>query len=434
MTEFEAPRLHAPRLADVLGRGVPEVELVRLQRQPRAEGPPLDVSAAVRAAVLPHLDQVRAGETVAIGVGSRGIQDIPLVVAALITALRERAARPFLVPAMGSHGGADAPGQEETLRRLGVDARLGAPVRATMDTVPLGRAGDVAIRFDALAAKADHIIVVNRLKSHTSFSGRIESGLAKMLAIGLGKQVGAEELHRLGPTRIEDRVVTASRFICDSLPVLGGLALVEGPDKNLAAVEFVPAAEIGGADEAELLLLAKSHESRLPFEQADVLVVDAMGKEYSGTGMDTNVIGRRMVRSMPELDGPRITNLVCLGVTEKSGGNAVGVGLADFVPSRLLERFDPAVTYANTLTAGSQGVQRAQIPIVMADDVDAVSAAMLTADVPDLDHIRLARIRNTLHLDDIMVTEPLADEARSRGYRSVGTAPLFGDEGRLASW
>ena len=205
MTDFEPPRLHAPRLADVLGRGVPEIELVRLERQPQAEGLPLEVAAAVRAAVLPHLDQVRAGDTVAIGVGSRGIRDIPLVVAALITALRERAARPFIVPAMGSHGGADAAGQEETLRRLGVDARLGAPVRATMETVPLGRAGDVAVRFDALAATADHIIVVNRLKSHTSFSGRIESGLAKMLAIGLGKQSGAEELHRLGPTRIEDR-------------------------------------------------------------------------------------------------------------------------------------------------------------------------------------------------------------------------------------
>ena len=196
----------------------------------------------------------------------------------------------------------------------------------------------------------------------------------------------------------------------------------------------MPAAGIGGAGEAELLLLAKTHEARLPFEQADVLVVDAMGKEYSGTGMDTNVVGRRMVRSMPELDAPRITNLVCLALTEKSGGNAVGVGLADFVPSRLLERFDPAVTYANTLTAGSQGVQRAQIPIVMADDIDAVSAAMLTADVPDLEHIRLARIRNTLHLDEIMVTQPLVDEACTRGYRPVGTSPLFGDEGRLASW
>jgi len=435
MTGYEAPRLLAPRLTDVLGRSVPDLELVRLRR--RADGGGklrLDPYQSAYAALSTQLGRVRAGDSVAIGVGSRGIRGIDRVVAGIVTALRERGARPFVVPAMGSHGGADAAGQEATLGRLGVDAGLGASIRATMDTVPLGRAGDVSVRFDALAAHADHILVVNRLKSHTSFSGHVESGLAKMLSIGLGKQSGAEELHRLGPGRIEDRIVTAARFICDSLPVLGGIALVEGAGKNLVAVEFVPAGDIGGRREAELLVLAKSNEARLPFARADVLVVDVMGKEFSGTGMDTNVLGRRMVRSMPELTTPSITNVVCLEISEKSSGNAVGVGLADFVPRRLLEGFDPTATYANTLTAGSQAVQRAQIPIVLADDVDAVSAAVLTCDVADLDQVRLARIRNTLQLDELLVTEALVPEVQQRGYDVAGRAPLRGDAGRLAIW
>jgi hypothetical protein len=435
MTDYEAPRLRAPRLSDLLGRSAPDLDLVRLRRRTDSSPPPrLDPGDATLAALRPHLQGVHAGDTVAIGVGSRGIRGIDRVVAAVVGAVRERGADPFVVPAMGSHGGADAPGQEATLRRLGVDEGLGAPVRATMETVPIGRADDVSVRFDALAATADHILVVNRLKSHTSFSGRIESGLAKMLSIGCGKQSGAEELHRLGPSRIEDRIVAAARFICDALPVLGGIALVEGRDKDLVAVEFVAADEIGGAREAELLAVAKSHEARLPFTSADVLVVDQMGKEFSGTGMDTNVIGRRMVRSMPELAEPSITHVVCLEISEKSGGNAVGVGLADFVPHRLLQGFDPLVTYANTLTAGSQGVQRAQIPIVLADDVAAVSAAILTCDLEKPAQLRLCRIRNTLHLDEVLVTETLAPEAQEHGYDVIGRSPLWGEEGRLAAW
>lgn len=435
MSDFESPRLLAPALRDVLKRSIPNLELVRLRR--RADGrtqPPLDPLEAAYAALSAHLGPVRAGDTVAIGVGSRGISGIDRVVAGVVTTLRERGAHPFVVPAMGSHGGADAEGQEATLRRLGVHAALGAPIRATMDTTPFGRAGDVDIHFDAFAAAADHILVVNRVKSHTSYSGEVESGLAKMLTIGLGKQRGAEELHRLGPTRIEDRIVTAARFICDRLPVLGGIAVVEGRHKQLEAVEFVPADGIGGPREAELLALAKSHEARLPFARADVLIVDVMGKEFSGTGMDTNVLGRRMVRSMPELTSPAITHIVCLEISEKSGGNAVGVGLADFVPRRLLDGFDPMATYANTLTAGSQAVQRAQIPVVLADDVDAVSAAILTSDVADLHELRLARVRNTLQLDELLVTKALVVEVERQGYEVAEPTSLFGTEGRLTTW
>jgi hypothetical protein len=434
MTGFEAPHLPAPRLDAILGRRAPNLHMHTLRRAERTGPPPRDPDAAAYAALEPHLGRIRPGDVVAIGVGSRGIKTIGPVVAGMVRAVRQHGGEPFILPAMGSHGGASAEGQRQTLADLGVtEDRVGAPVRATMDTVPLGTADDVDIAVDAYAAAADHILLVNRLKSHTSFSGEIESGLAKMLAIGFGKQHGAEELHRRGPVHIERRIRTAAASISRTLPVIGGLALVEGLDKGLVAVEFVRADHIGGAREAELLRLAKDHEARLPFDQVDVLVVDSMGKDFSGTGMDTNVIGRRMVRSMPELVTPRITNIVCLDVSPASHGNAVGIGLADFVTEKALRGFDPVATYANTLTAGSQGVQRAQIPIVLPDEVDAVSAAMLTSDVGALQEVRLARIRNTLNLDQMMVSEALLEEATG-SYDKQSTTSLFGSDGCLSAW
>jgi hypothetical protein len=434
MTGFEAPRLTAPRLDAILGRRAPNLPMHRLRRAEREGEPALEPEAAAHAALEPHLGRVRPGDVVAIGVGSRGIKTIGPVVAGMVRAVREAGGEPFILPAMGSHGGASAEGQRETLAGLGVTEDLvGAPVRATMDTVPLGIVDDVDVAVDAYAAKADHILLVNRLKSHTSFSGDIESGLAKMLAIGFGKQHGAEELHRRGPVHIERRIRSAAAGIVARLPVIGGLALVEGLDKTLVAVELVTADQIGGDREAELLRLAKDHEARLPFDQIDVLVVDLMGKDFSGTGMDTNVIGRRMVRSMPELATPRITNIVCLDISPTSHGNAVGIGLADFVTETALRGFDPVATYANTLTAGSQGVQRAQIPIVLADETDAVSAAILTCDVGAPEQVRLVRIRNTLNLDQLMVSDALLDEATNR-YAEESTTPLFATGGRLSGW
>ncbi|WP_426241462.1 DUF2088 domain-containing protein [Nocardioides sp. LHG3406-4] len=434
MPDFVAPQLKAPRLADILGRSVPNLSLHQLRRR-TPEAPPVgDPAERAYAALRPHVGVVRPGDSVAIGVGSRGINHIGEVVAGIVRTVREQGGEPFIVPAMGSHGGADADGQRQTLAWLGVtEEAVGAPVRATMDTVPLGLADDVEVALDAYAAQADHIVLTNRLKSHTSFSGQLESGLAKMLAIGFGKQHGAEELHRIGPTQIERRIRAAARHICATKPVLGGIALVESETKELAVVEFVAPDGIGGDREAELLVQAKRYEPRLPFDQLDVLIVDAMGKNFSGTGMDTNVIGRRMVRGMPEIPTPRITNIVCLEVTPQSHGNAIGLGLADFIPERALAGVDLAATYANTLTAGSQGVQRAQIPITLADDADAVAAAVLTCDVSDPSRLRIARIRDTLHLDDLMVTESLLAEAHS--YDDLGEqATLFGSGGQLGGW
>lgn len=426
------PVLPVVALDRVLSRHVELPDLVPVRVPTREAGPPLDLPRAVAEQLAPALEALRPGDRVAVGVGSRGIARIAQVVAAVVREVRDRGGVPFLVPAMGSHGGASAEGQTAVLADLGITADL-APIRAQMETVLLGRAADVDVHVGAAALDAHHVLLVNRIKSHTSFTGRIESGLAKMAAIGLGKQRGAEELHRLGPLQLERRILAAVGLLRSRVPLLGGLALVEGHDKDLREIAFVPAAEIGGPTEAALLERARREEPRLPFADLDVLVVDLMGKEISGTGMDTNVLGRRMVRGSPEPSGPDITNVVVLAISPGSEGNAVGLGLADFAPVSLLDGVDLATTYANALTAGIQGVQRAQIPIVLATDRDAVAAGIMTANVPDPAQARVARIRHTLALDRLLVSPALLAEHQEL-VRTGPPVPLADRDGRIHPW
>jgi hypothetical protein len=430
--------LQAPALTDILSAHVTLPSLLRVRRSQAEIGPGLDAAKATVDALSPFLAQIGKGASVAIAVGSRGISGIADVVKASVSCLHEHGAQPFIVPAMGSHGGASAEGQMAVLAHLGITPEaIDAPIRASMKTVALGRVDDVDVYVDREAARADHVLVINRIKSHTSFSGSVESGLAKMLAIGLGKQRGAEELHRLGPANLERRISAAARCVIEELPVLGGLALIEDCHKHLASVTFLPGQGIGGEREAELLVQAKSHEARLPFERIDVLIVDVMGKEISGTGMDTNVLGRRLVRGMPEPLGPEITNVVVLDVSGSSEGNAVGIGLADFAPAHAIARVDLMATYANALTAGLQGVQRAQLPIVLATDRDAIHAAVLTAALSDPAEARIVRIRNTLALDEMMVTPNLLDQSTvdlELVGRDQGSALVFEPDGTVGGW
>lgn len=401
-----APQLPAVSLAMLGTRQVDVPGLVHVRRTADAPAPGLDVAATVEAELRGLLPAVRRGHSVAVAVGSRGIARIGEVVEAVVRVLRAAGADPFLVPAMGSHGGASEEGQRAVLAGLGITDRI-APVRASMDTVSLGTVDDVEVHVSTEALTADHVLLVNRVKSHTSFSGRIESGLAKMAVIGLGKRRGAEELHRLPPTQLERRLLAAYSLLRTRLPLLGGLAVVESRDKRLRGLHLLRPEEIGGEREAELLVEARRHEARLPFDEIDVLVVDRMGKEISGTGMDTNVLGRRMVRGSAEPPGPVVTNVVVLEVTPGSEGNAVGLGLADFVPVSILGRVDLVATYANALTAGLQGVQRAQIPIALATERDAVTAAVMTAGLARPEDARIVRIRSTLALDELLVTPNL---------------------------
>ena len=303
-----------------------------------------DVAAATAQALEPLRARVRPGMSVAITAGSRGIHDKPAVVRAAGDWLRAVGAEPFVVPAMGSHGGATAEGQVQLLADLGItEDSVGMTILATMETVEVDRLpGGPAVYMDAHAAKADAVLAVNRVKAHTDFSGDVESGLAKIVAIGLGKQRGAEGIHRFGPANLAVWVPRVAKRVVETGKILGGLAIIENAHDRAARIELVEATDIGGPVEGALLADAKRRMATLPFEEIDVAVVDEMGKNFSGAGMDTNVIGRMMIRGSAEFDRPRIANIAVLDVSDASHGNAVGLGLADFVPFRLLERDRPA--------------------------------------------------------------------------------------------
>lgn len=395
---------------------VPLPDVVPVQRrgapQPRVD----DVPAAVRVALEPLRERVWPGMSVAVTAGSRGIHDIATVVTAAVAWLREAGAEPFVVPAMGSHGGATADGQLEVLADLGIDeARIGAPVRATMDTVEVGRLPDgTPVHHDAIAARADGVLLVNRVKSHTDFRGRAESGLAKIAAIGLGNHRGATTLHAGGVAHLGQAILDAFAVLRGRGHLLGGLGIVENGDERTAEITLVAPAEIGGDGERALLERAAGLLARLPFEELDVLVVDETGKDKSGTGMDTNVLGRNWVPGVPEFESPRITAVTVHALTPVSHGNAAGLGLADLVPLRVLEQVDVHTSYVNAITSGTGGLRRSRFPMVLADDDAVMRAAVAMCGRRDPGAVRLARIRDTLTPGRLLVSPALLDEVAAR--------------------
>ncbi len=398
-----------------------------------------DVAAAAAAALEPVRARITPGMTVAITAGSRGIHDKPTVVRAAGEWLRSVGAKPFVVPAMGSHGGATAEGQVGMLAELGMtEHTLGMPIQSTMETVDLGAVPDGPTAYlDRNAAAADAILVINRIKAHTDFKGDIESGLAKITAIGLGKQRGAEGIHLYGPANLGFWIPRVARRIIDTGKVLGGLAILENAYDRAARIEFVEPDQIGGPAEQELLRESKHLMATLPFDHLDVAVIDVMGKDKSGSGMDTNVIGRMMIRGSAEFDRPNITNIAVLDVSDASHGNAIGLGLADFIPFRILERIDLRSCYINAMTSGLGGPQRGQIPMAMPTDRDAIAAAILTCGRADLDNARLVRMPDTLDLEHLLVSESLRDEVEAdAGLEVLATAaPMsFDSDGQIEKW
>ena len=415
------------RLAGRLLEGVrpPQVGLVRQ----RLDAPVLaDVEAAVHEEVRRALAGV-APRRVAVGAGSRGIAGIGRIVHAVVDALAELGFEPFVVPAMGSHGAATAEGQAEVLAGYGVDRAL---IRATMDTVVVGEVDGVPVHVDRHVAEAGAVFVVNRVKPHTSFRGPVESGLAKMCAIGLGKQAGAQQMHSGGLAGLRERIPAAARLLAARGLLLGGLAIVENQRDQTALVRGVPAAGIGGEAEAALLEQARALMPRIPFDDLDVLVIERIGKDVSGAGIDTNVVGRLRIVGQPEVLPPSVTAIVALDLTDASHGNAMGIGTADFTTTRLLARVDFEALYTNGLTAGLIGIQRMAIPCVMPSDLAAVCAAI--ASRGRAAPLRLAWIRDTLHTEVLGVSPPLLEEARERGDLEVvaDAAPMpFDGEGWL---
>lgn len=398
-----------------------------------------DIAAETFRALDPLRSTIRPGATVALTAGSRGIRDIAAVTRAAGEWLRAVGAEPFVVPAMGSHGGATADGQRELLRGLHMtEETLGMPVRATMETIELGRLEEgPQVHLDAYAAQADWILPINRVKAHTDFKSDIESGLAKILAVGLGKHRGAAELHRFGPSNLGTWIPEAARRIVGTGKVLGGLAILENAYDRTARISLLAAEDIGGPAEAALLREAKDVMARLPFEDLDVAIIDVMGKNISGAGMDTNVIGRMMIRDSPEFDGPRIRNIVVLDLSDESHGNAVGMGLADFMPFRVIEKLDLRSVYINAMTAGLGGPQRAQVPIALPTDRSAIAAALLTCGRADLAAARLIRMRSTLDLENLLVSVSLTTQVEADERLSIVGEPeplRFDEAGRLLPW
>jgi len=381
---------------------LPKVALV----EQRVEGP--DAIPDIRESVREALKEVDLPTgSVAIGVGSRGVAKIGEVVAALVEALKEAGAEPFIVPAMGSHGASTAEGQAEVLRHLGVsEERMGCPVRATMEAVRIGETpAGAPVYMDRNAYEADSVVVVNRIKPHTAFRGTVESGPTKMLAIGLGKQRGAYSIHSQGWEKIHRTIPDAARVAVESGKVAFGLATIENADEEPSRIVAIPAEKLEEA-EAPLLEEAKRNLARLPFDELDVLVVDEIGKNISGDGADPNVTGRYPTTAAS--GGPDVERMVYLGLTEETGGNANGLGMADVVTERLASKMERSATYMNALTSTTPAPVKT--PMVMPTDRMAVAAALTMCAGISPPEARLIRIQNTIKLRRMWVSEALLAE------------------------
>lgn len=375
---------------------------------------------------------IASGDRIAVAVGSRGIAGIAGIVKTTVSWLRDKGAQPFIVPAMGSHGGATAEGQASLLAEYGVDEKaIGAPVRSTMEVVELDR-GELAtpVYMDRYAYESDGVVVVNRVKPHTDFHGPTESGLLKICVIGLGKHKQALEIHRHGIRGLRELIAPTARRVLASGKILLGVGLVENGHDQTMMVRAVLGPDMATAD-GELLAIAKAHMPSLPVEDIDVLVVDEMGKDISGSGMDTNIIGRMYLRGEPEPESPRISSIVVCGLTAASHGNAAGMGFADVVTRRFADKVDFGATYENIIT--SSFLERGKLPIVSETDKEAFVTALRGANVQDLETARVVRIRNTLHLGEVLASQCVLDEVGSLQAveASGGSAPMFDDRGAL---
>ncbi|MDN5323143.1 MAG: hypothetical protein PWQ67_1597 [Clostridia bacterium] len=377
------------------------------------------------------IEQVKPGQNVAICVGSRGMANIAEVTKTVIDVLKEKGAKPFIVPCMGSHGGATAEGQKEVLEHLGVsEEKMGAPIKASMEVIKIDQLENgLPIYVDKIASQADAIIVINRVKPHTAFRGPIESGLMKMITIGLGKQKGAESCHQMGFKYMAKIVPQAAKKIIAKLPIVFGIALVENAYDQTCIVEVVPAQDIEQR-EIELLKEAKKRMPKLLFDQIDVLVVDYIGKNISGDGMDPNITGK--YATPYAYGGPEITKVVVLDLTPETGGNANGVGTADFTTKRLVDKMDLETTYANGIT--STVCSPTKIATTLENDLYAIKAAIKTCNILDLTKCRLVRIKDTLHLGEIEISEVLLEEARKHPDIEIISEPYdleFDNDGYL---
>ncbi len=375
-------------------------------------------------------DRLR-GKRIAITAGSRGIARINEVIKGVVEFVKECDGEPFVFPAMGSHGGATAEGQVAILRDYGITEEfVGAPILATMEVERIGETNGIPVYADKLAANADGIIVVNRIKHHTDFSGPHESGLFKMMAVGMGKREGADIAHTYKAWSLRHHIPLMAKEILRRLPILAGLAVIENGYHEVAHLIALPPEEIE-AGERRLLSFWKRIRPKIPFNHLDVLIVERMGKNISGTGMDTKTIGRMMITGENEPKHPMPRVIVVLDLTDESHGNAAGLGLADITTKRLISKVDWHATHVNVFTSGF--IERDRIPVVAEDDRQALEWALEVAKVRDPEKARIVRIRDTNTLGVLYISQGLWDEAAvNKRLRFVSEGKLAFQDGQLA--
>ncbi|WP_252314122.1 lactate racemase domain-containing protein [Sinobaca sp. H24] len=395
-----------------------------------------DIEAAVKEEVGVHLQeqQFPAGSRIAITAGSRGIYGIDRMLAYTVETVKQFGCVPFLVPAMGSHGGATAEGQRSVLEHLGItEETSGAEILSSMEVAHVAdTANGIPAYMDKNAYQADGIIAINRIKAHTAFRGSVESGLSKMVAIGLGKIKGAAFIHSHGSLQMEGNIKDICRTCLEKAPPIMGIGIVENAFDQTAIIEAVRK-EQWFEEEAELLKLSKQLMPSLPVKELDVLIVEEMGKNYSGTGMDPNIIGRWRIDGVPEPVSPVIRRIAALELSKESFGNAQGVGLVDFITQALFDTIDRHTTYTNALT--STYLRRAMIPFIYETEQKAVETALNSLSAEDTDTLKYIQVPNTLHLHRLYVSPAVLQEMESQRL-SFDTGEhftlSFTDEGRLS--
>ena len=400
-------------------------------------GPMLaDIPAAVRETMrsLKLTDRVKPGQSVAITSGSRGVANIDRITKAVVDELKTLGLKPFICPTMGSHGEATAEGQLKILENYGItEATMGCPMKSSMEVVEIGKVKGTAVFCDKNAWGADHIVVVGRIKAHTDFDGEIESGLYKMMAIGLGKQHGAENYHRAGHHYSYAEIFPlVGQAVLDSGHVLFGLGIVENGHDQTAKVQAILPKDFAAAEKA-LLTEAKAWMARLPFDKLDILIVDELGKNISGAGMDPNVIGRASVQK--PAGKPHIRMLFVRDITPEAEGNAIGVGFAEMTTKRLVQKINYAAMHMNAITSGV--AEAAKVPMAFDSDREAIETALGMIGLTPPEQARVVRIKNTLHLTEIDCSEALLAEVKAHKRltpATAGAAMSFDAKGNLPAF
>lgn len=381
---------------------------------------------------------VQRGQTVAVACSSRGISNYDIIVKTVISGLKKLGLSPFIVPAMGSHGAASGTGQKRVLAHLGIrEETVGAPIQSSLEVIQVGNTDNqIPVYLDKQASKADHVVLINRIKKHTEFEHEFESGLLKMMAIGLGKQQGAATYHEAMMTYgYPEVILSVARQVMQHVDILFGVGVVENGYGQTADIDICPADKIEEM-EKEMLRLAKSMAPSLPFDEADILIIDEMGKDISGTGFDTKVVGRiGLPLVTPDPKSPKIKRLLVCDLTAGSEGNAVGVGIADMITQRLFDKIDMQALNINTITGACPEVGK--IPLTLKNDREALEIAIKSVGLIPRGRLKIMRIKNTAFLSEVDVSEAYKNELEVRGDLeiSLNQRPMtFDQKGNFESF